>query len=606
MADVKLKAVLTLKDKMTSGLESSGKSLNNFKDTANKAGVAITALAGVMLIKGVKNAVEFEKSMTNVRTLIDDDVESFDELKEGVIELGKKTPQPLGDLTEALYDVRSAGVSAEDQFLVLESAAKLATAGLSTTKEATNILTSAINVYGDETHDANKLSDILFKTVKAGKTTVAELAQGFGKTAGIAKETGIEIEDLQASVAILTTGGITASEAYTSLKAGISNILKPTSDATAAAQKLGINFDLSTLQSEGLAGMLQNVAEAAGDDKQAIADLFGSVEAANAIFNLTSDEGLAKMLAIQQDMLDPANALDEAFQKQTETAAAQWEMMKNNLNFILMEFASVVMPVVVGAMEKFINYVTENENVIKNLAIIIGTVATAFVAMKTAMLIKSTITGFIGMLRGLNTMIVTLNSSSVLAAASLGGIVALVGFAAIIAVRQAYSGLQQDIQALHETAERGKNQIVKLDEAIANSDTDEEREKWQRLKTELEKSNDELKEIEDRYRGIQGLWNAMKDYFFGMPTGPFGGGGGGSFAEGGSITGGTANIVGEKGPEIFVPRGSGTIIPNDQIGGAVTVNFNNATVRNDNDLSAIIAAVKQSLNRDLQTEQLGI
>jgi len=42
---------------------------------------------------------------------------------------------------------------------------------------------------------------------------------------------------------------------------------------------------------------------------------------------------------------------------------------------------------------------------------------------------------------------------------------------------------------------------------------------------------------------------------------------GGFFADGGSVSGSKPIIVGERGPEIFAPGASGTIIPNDKIGG---------------------------------------
>ena len=58
----------------------------------------------------------------------------------------------------------------------------------------------------------------------------------------------------------------------------------------------------------------------------------------------------------------------------------------------------------------------------------------------------------------------------------------------------------------------------------------------------------------------------------------FGGGGGlfggkiipGFLAEGGPAQAGKPYIVGEKGPELFVPRNSGTVIPNDQLGARAT------------------------------------
>ncbi len=45
------------------------------------------------------------------------------------------------------------------------------------------------------------------------------------------------------------------------------------------------------------------------------------------------------------------------------------------------------------------------------------------------------------------------------------------------------------------------------------------------------------------------------------------------FANGGRPPVGKPSIVGEKGPELFVPTSAGTIIPNDRIGGGVTNNI---------------------------------
>jgi len=51
-----------------------------------------------------------------------------------------------------------------------------------------------------------------------------------------------------------------------------------------------------------------------------------------------------------------------------------------------------------------------------------------------------------------------------------------------------------------------------------------------------------------------------------------------AFADGGSPPVGQASLVGERGPELFVPRSAGTVIPNNQLasamGGGQTVNYN--------------------------------
>ena len=73
-----------------------------------------------------------------------------------------------------------------------------------------------------------------------------------------------------------------------------------------------------------------------------------------------------------------------------------------------------------------------------------------------------------------------------------------------------------------------------------------------------------------------------------MVVGMFGGGGssggmfgslfsgifGGARADGGPVTGSTPYLVGERGPELFVPRTSGSIVPNGSMGGSTQVIYN--------------------------------
>jgi len=78
-----------------------------------------------------------------------------------------------------------------------------------------------------------------------------------------------------------------------------------------------------------------------------------------------------------------------------------------------------------------------------------------------------------------------------------------------------------------------------------------------------------------------------------------GGGGGildtiaGQFAEGGNVQAGKPILVGEKGPEIITPRQSGTVIPNDMLGGkqqAPQVSVGGPTIVNTIDDAAIVGA----------------
>lgn len=76
---------------------------------------------------------------------------------------------------------------------------------------------------------------------------------------------------------------------------------------------------------------------------------------------------------------------------------------------------------------------------------------------------------------------------------------------------------------------------------------------------------------------VDAAFGAITSAFGGGTTTSTGGGGGGGsnglpkFANGGVATGGRPAIVGERGPELFIPNRTGRVIPNDELGGGGVV-----------------------------------
>ena len=70
------------------------------------------------------------------------------------------------------------------------------------------------------------------------------------------------------------------------------------------------------------------------------------------------------------------------------------------------------------------------------------------------------------------------------------------------------------------------------------------------------------------------LYGALSSFFSTGAGGFTSGGSLSGLAKGGTATSGTPYIVGEKGPELFVPGRTGTVVPNNQLssGGGVTIN----------------------------------
>ena len=80
-------------------------------------------------------------------------------------------------------------------------------------------------------------------------------------------------------------------------------------------------------------------------------------------------------------------------------------------------------------------------------------------------------------------------------------------------------------------------------------------------------------------------------------------------ADGGAVTAGKTYMVGERGPELFVPGSSGNIVPNHELGGSMSVSIMegaNVNVRSDADIRAIADQVATQLARTMQAQRSGL
>lgn len=372
MQDSTLNVIIKAKNEAGKVLDGFNNQLGKTTGMSNGAKMALAGIgiaAAGMAIKigkdAVDAAVDFQASMSNIATLVDTSKESMDEMGKAVLEMSKEVPVSIADLTTALYDVRSAGISAEGAMNVLKQSAVLATAGLGTTQEATDILTSAINAFGLDAKQSDKWANVFFESVKAGKTTVAGLAQGFGQIAPLANAVGVKFEELMAITSAMTTSGLDASIAYTQVRATISNLQKPTKEMQEIFDKLHITNIQNEIQNKGLTETIRELTKATDGDNQMLAKAFGSVEALNAVMMLNNDTG---KLAIEltKGMTDNVYEMDAAFQKQKETTEAQMKTFKNSYNIVLIQLGTVILPAVnkaLGGMIKAMEWITSSETI---------------------------------------------------------------------------------------------------------------------------------------------------------------------------------------------------------------------------------------------------
>lgn len=321
--------------------------IKNLSSDLEKVGKAATIVGGSLMAFSAANlklAADFSAGMTNVSTLIDTNVENFDAMKEEVLQIAKRTPVALDGLTSALYDIRSAGISANMQFEVLEKSAQLGLTGLGSTSEAVDLVTSSLNAFNLKGKEAEKLYDTIFKTVKFGKTTISGIAQGFGSVAGTVAASNIKLDDYLAAVAALTTTGQPAAQAHHQLKAAIAGMLRETDDSKKVFNTLGVKSFKELIQkSGGMVNAFKAITNCVGGNESAILSLFGSTMAYNAVLGLTTKQNKAYVETLNS-MRYGTSLIDEGYQKQYNTEHAMMQRLKNMSQVIGIQLGEALAP----------------------------------------------------------------------------------------------------------------------------------------------------------------------------------------------------------------------------------------------------------------------
>ena len=191
---------------------------------------------------------------------------------------------------------------------VLEVSAKAAKAGLTTTGIAADALTTLINAFGAEAESAEYFADLLFTTVKLGKTTMSELAPAIGGVATIAAQAGLSMEEVSGALAIMTRRGISTDRAVTFLRATMVSMLKPTEEAAEVAENLARLDQLS----DELDRRQKALAEALDMDESALDSVIIELEELQELAELRErEQDVAELAELAlTDVADLVEALD--------------------------------------------------------------------------------------------------------------------------------------------------------------------------------------------------------------------------------------------------------------------------------------------------------
>lgn len=328
--------------------ENASQTGERLKAMAAKSMVFDGIISSLTTLKGIVGDIvapfdSFEKSMRAVNTMAGKGEADFEGLTDKVKELSANIPLAREELANGLYQTISNGVPEENWMSFLEQSSKSAVGGLADLGQTVTVTSTLIKNYGLSWDQAGAIQDKIQMTAKNGVTSFEQLGQALPMVSGSASQLGVSMDELMAVFA--TTTGVTGntSEVATQLSAVLNSLIKPSSEATKAANEMGIGFNAASVQAAGglqnfLLGLDKSITEYSaktGQLKQTIyGQLFGSAEALRLLGSLTGEQK-DKFAENIGAMADSAGTIDEAFNNMSSTGEAVGQMLKNQVQSIL-------------------------------------------------------------------------------------------------------------------------------------------------------------------------------------------------------------------------------------------------------------------------------
>lgn len=301
------------------GLRQFSSSLNQTARTMGITGAVMTGALTLPLVglgkKALTSAADFEQSMNVLRQVTSAPAAAMRDLQEQALRLGAETSFSAGEAAAAMLELGKAGMTTEEIMASIGGVLSLAAAGGVGLAEAATVTAAALNTFGLEASEAERVANLLAAAANASAADIGDLSQGLQQGGFAFAAAGQSIDDLVASLAILTNVGLTGSDAGTALKNAMIRLMAPTQEASNLMAELGINVfdaqgnmlpmaDIIAELNTGLQGMTQEQRNAAlntiflSDGMKAMIPLLDSgVDGFNTMKDAVNQQGAAADVA---------------------------------------------------------------------------------------------------------------------------------------------------------------------------------------------------------------------------------------------------------------------------------------------------------------------
>lgn len=350
-----VKSVETLLDQIGhSSQTNADKSEQAFTSSFNAtklAGVAAFAAITVAMKQSIKVAGDYEQSIANVQSVVMGTDEVFQNLSEAAKEAGETTRFTASQAADALYDLASGGMSAEESIASLNGVLMLAGATQSTLSEAAQITVATLNQYNLAAEESTRISNVFAASIANSMANMDKLTAGMRQVGPVASAMGLSLEETVGALSALYDAGFQGEQAGTALRAILASVASEADPTTKKLMEMGLTFDQINPAANSFADVVQNIADAgltAGD----VMNAFGTRAGAQMLALL--NQGKAGLQEYERAVTGTSTA-SEMYAIQNDTLAGSLDRLKSAAESAQIEFVEEFTPV----MRAFLGLLTD-------------------------------------------------------------------------------------------------------------------------------------------------------------------------------------------------------------------------------------------------------
>ena len=262
-------AIVNVKNNMAKAGGVGGKLSNGMSNMAGgmlmgtSLQMAGAAGIGYGIYDTIKTYMDFEAQLSEIKALTGLDATAMDQVKEKAMELGQATVFGNTEVAKGMAELLKAGVDIKDVLGdASEAALNLAVAGDIALPDAAEIMSTAMNAF--KVDDATHAADTLAGAANASATSVGELKYSLAACSAVAAGAGMSFDDTNTALAVFAQNGLKGSDAGTSLKTMLSNLVPKGKTAIAAFEKLNLLTESGSSAFFDEAGNMKSLADIAG------------------------------------------------------------------------------------------------------------------------------------------------------------------------------------------------------------------------------------------------------------------------------------------------------------------------------------------------------